>query len=242
MAEEFDSLVAQLRSFFSISFNEDGTLQGLDLGLTQLPIGLGPLPWPSATPPAGWLLCRGDAISRITYKSLFEVIGTTYGAGDGSTTFNLPDMQQKFPLGKAAAGTGATLGASGGAIDHTHSGGSHTHTISSDGTHIHNIPTSGTHTHDLAALTTSITNNSSIFNIEVLEDLDGGSFAATSVHEHYTSETTQTSDADGDHDHSGEVDADGLHDHGGATGASSGTTGAANPPFISLNFIILAGV
>ena len=49
--------------------------------------------------PIGWMLCDGSAISRTDYKSLFSVIGTTYGAGDGSTTFNLPDMRGRFPLG-----------------------------------------------------------------------------------------------------------------------------------------------
>lgn len=52
--------------------------------------------WPTATPPAGWLIEDGTAISRTTYADLFAVIGTTYGAGDGSTTFNLPD-----PRGRA---------------------------------------------------------------------------------------------------------------------------------------------
>jgi microcystin-dependent protein len=73
-----------------------------------------------ATAPSGWLLCNGSAVSRTTFAGLFAVIGTTYGAGDGSTTFNLPDLRQRFPLGKAAAGTGATLGSTGGSIDHVH--------------------------------------------------------------------------------------------------------------------------
>lgn len=49
--------------------------------------------------PAGWLLCQGQAVSRTRYPKLFEVIGTTYGSGDGSTTFNLPDMRGRSPLG-----------------------------------------------------------------------------------------------------------------------------------------------
>lgn len=74
-----------------------------------------------ASAPTGWQLCDGSAISRTTFAALFAAIGTTYGVGDGSTTFNVPDLRQRFPLGKAASGTGSTLGGTGGAIDHTHS-------------------------------------------------------------------------------------------------------------------------
>jgi microcystin-dependent protein len=59
-------------------------------------------------------------VSRSTYAALFAAIGIAYGAGNGTTTFNLPDLRQRFPLGKAASGTGATLGGTGGAIDHIH--------------------------------------------------------------------------------------------------------------------------
>ena len=45
----------------------------------------------STTPPNGWLLCEGQAVSRTTYSALYAAIGDTHGAGDGSTTFNLPD-------------------------------------------------------------------------------------------------------------------------------------------------------
>ena len=51
------------------------------------------------TPPAGWLKANGAAISRTTYSALFAAIGTTYGAGDGSTTFDLPDLRGEFPRG-----------------------------------------------------------------------------------------------------------------------------------------------
>jgi microcystin-dependent protein len=62
-----------------------------------------------ATAPPGWLRCNGAAVLRASYPSLFQTIGTQYGAGDGSTTFNLPNLQGKFPLG----GT-STRGATGG--------------------------------------------------------------------------------------------------------------------------------
>lgn len=57
------------------------------------------LPWPTATIPGGWLECDGSAVSRTTYAALFAEIGTTYGAGNGSTTFNLPDYRGYFLRG-----------------------------------------------------------------------------------------------------------------------------------------------
>jgi microcystin-dependent protein len=51
------------------------------------------------TAPAGWVKANGAALSRTTYAALFAAIGTTFGAGDGSTTFNLPDMRGEFPRG-----------------------------------------------------------------------------------------------------------------------------------------------
>lgn len=58
--------------------------------------------WGSNTPPKGCLLCDGAAYSRMEYSQLFNVIGTTYGAGDGSTTFNVPDMRGKVAAGRDA--------------------------------------------------------------------------------------------------------------------------------------------
>ncbi len=95
----------------------------------------GTIAYGGSSAPAGWLLCDGSAVSRTTYAVLFAIVGTTFGAGDGSTTFNLPDLRGRFPLGKATAGTGSVLGGTGGAIDHTHGAGSfagtdHSHSFS----------------------------------------------------------------------------------------------------------------
>lgn len=60
--------------------------------------------------PAGYLPCNGGAISRTTYADLFAVIGTTYGSGDGSTTFNLPNLTDKFIQGSDTAGTVKSAG------------------------------------------------------------------------------------------------------------------------------------
>ena len=67
------------------------------------------------TAPEGWLLCQGQALSRIEYKDLFAVIGTNFGSGDGSTTFNLPDLRGEFLRGAgnnshAYQGNGGTVG------------------------------------------------------------------------------------------------------------------------------------
>lgn len=77
----------------------------------------------------GYLICDGSAVSRTTYSALFTAISTRFGGGDGSTTFNVPDMRGKFPIGTASSGTGSTLGGSGGTIDHTHTGPSHQHNV-----------------------------------------------------------------------------------------------------------------
>lgn len=98
-----------------------------DPSVTAVPTG-GVIMYGAATAPTGFLLCDGSIVSRTTYATLFGVIGTTYGAGNGSTTFGLPNMVGRFPLGVASSGTGSTLGGTGGSIDHTHTGPSHTHT------------------------------------------------------------------------------------------------------------------
>lgn len=106
-----------------------------------------------ASAPPRWLLCTGGTVSRTTYAALFAAIGTTYGAGDGSTTFHLPDLRGRVVAGKDDMGgsaasrvtaavsgiNGATLGAAGGdqrAPQHTHTA---TSTVSDPG-----------HTHDIA--------------------------------------------------------------------------------------------
>ena len=74
----------------------------------------------AATAPSGWLLCRGQAVSRSTYNDLFSVIGTTYGSGNGSTTFNLPNLQGNVPVGlNSSDASFDSLGETGGEKTHT---------------------------------------------------------------------------------------------------------------------------
>lgn len=94
------------------------------------------LPFAASTAPSGWLNCDGAAISRTTYAALYAMLGNGYGAGDGSTTFNIPNLQGRFPLGQqgltyfmTTTGGAATVALSQAnlpAHDHGSAGG-HTH-------------------------------------------------------------------------------------------------------------------
>lgn len=91
----------------------------------QVPAGV--VEWfAAATPPSGYLECNGAAISRTTYAALFLVIGTTHGAGDGSTTFNIPDLRGEFIRG-LDNGRGVDAGRAIGSAQ-AHQMQSHTHT------------------------------------------------------------------------------------------------------------------
>lgn len=71
--------------------------------------------WATSTAPTGWLIADGSAISRSTYSALWGVLGTSYGAGDGTTTFNLPNLKGRFPVGRDATQVEFdTLGETGG--------------------------------------------------------------------------------------------------------------------------------
>ena len=106
------------------------------------------VPYAGTSAPTGWLFCYGQAVSRTTYVDLFTALGTTYGSGDGSTTFNLPDLRGRVIAGKDDMGgssanrltdqsgglNGDTLGDSGGSETHTLTTAqlaAHTHTVNS---------------------------------------------------------------------------------------------------------------
>lgn len=179
-----------------------------------------------ATPPAGWLLCYGQDVSRTAYAALFAAIGTAYGSGDGGTTFAMPDFRGRVGAGRddmggtaasrlTAAGsgiTGTTLGATGGAEAHTLTAAQipgHTHTASTN--------TVADHTH------TSITGTGSVSNVT---NTAGGSATCGAANA------------------SGNTGAAGSHAHTVTVNANTGG-GGAHPnaqPTIIINKIIYAGV
>lgn len=121
-----------------------------------------------ATAPTGYLLCDASAISRTTYAALFAVIGTTFGVGDGSTTFNVPDMRGRIPVGVGtgtgggAAGTGLPTG--GAALTARARGawtGAETHTLTTA-----EMPA---HTHQYTYMETAVNGNDNL-NIPALEN------------------------------------------------------------------------
>lgn len=147
------SLLTYMNTNLSItsSMIADGTIQEADLADGSVSLAkLAPdaqgvpagalMAWSTNSAPNGWLMCYGQNVSRTTYSSLFAAIGTTYGAGDGATTFTLPDLRGRVIAGKddmggAAAGRmtdyGTGLGATGGS-EHvtltTNEMPAHTHT------------------------------------------------------------------------------------------------------------------
>lgn len=140
--------VADLATRLAVLLDTDGTLllsgfKGLtiDRGLlassstamavmNHTPIGI-ISPYGGASAPTNWLLCDGSAVNRTTYAKLFTAISTAYGTGDGSTTFNLPDLRGRTPIGVDGAANRITSASTNGANADTLGGvgGAETHTL-----------------------------------------------------------------------------------------------------------------
>ena len=88
-----DALWAKIKAYVADHGSGSSEGSGAVIGAIQM--------YGGATAPTGWLLCDGSAVSRTTYSKLFEVLGTAYGEGDGSTTFNVPNFSGRFPIGSA---------------------------------------------------------------------------------------------------------------------------------------------
>ncbi len=114
------------------------------------------VPWSSASVPSGFLECNGQTVSRSTYAALFAIVGTTYGAGDGSSTFGLPDLQDNVAVGKSnnkalastggantVASTGNVGGSTANATLSSAQLASHNHTINKIGAPNNDNPPNG---------------------------------------------------------------------------------------------------
>ncbi len=216
-------------------------------GVEAIPAPDPPAPTPSPIPtggifmyggtsaPSGYLMVDGALVSRTTYAALYAVIGTTFGAGDGMTTFGLPDMRQRFPLGKATSGTGSTLGETGGLIDHTHTGPSHTHfTEVGPIAHTHSIAASS-HTHTVAAPRGGWSPTSNAPSVSGRIVLGDGAATFTQP----TADVTVTSGTPSDSQLiTGSTDPTGGGVSVTSSASGTGATGSANPSFQSVNFLI----
>ena len=208
----------------------------------QVPAGLGPLPWAGPTAPPGWFICNGTAVSRTTYSALFASIGTTYGVGDGSTTFNLPDTRGRFVLGRNDSGSGTNrvnrtqaqnlAGISGQEnyqLQLTHMPShSHSGTIAASGTHIHGGATTssdGAHTHATSPPVPTV--------------LEPGSGSVTSGGGG-TQQAALSIVSDGLHSHTVTVPTNSSsHTHPVTIGFTAANTAHENtPPFLTTNYII----
>ena len=258
--DEFQHLVAQFSGLWRVEHLEDGSHRTEIRELAFKPVGEISF-WLNATAPQGHLILDGSQVNRLTYQELFNLWSTTYGVGDGSTTFNLPDFRGKFPLGKAASGTGSTLGGSGGAIDHTHTMGAHTHDAGTlaGPSHTHTGPshthTGPSHSHGAGTYETpshshgGVTDDNGAWNAN---GESGSNYAANNVNHTHTinSQGTMSISGTSSSGGTGATGADGTGATGasgtgavtGSTGSASGTSGTANPPFLAGHWIVYTGV
>jgi microcystin-dependent protein len=180
----------------------------------------------AASAPTGYLLCDGTAVSRVTYAALFTAISTTYGPGNGTTTFNLPNLKGKVPVGlDSADATFDALGDTGGAKTHTLTSSempSHTHT-----------QTAHTHTQNAHTHTQNAHNHRMSDNITLVAANAGGTVGA--VNTAGTGEAPFTDNATATNQN-----ATATNQNTTAVNANTGGGTAHNnlQPYLTLNFII----
>lgn len=200
--------------------------------------------WPLATPPVGFLVCNGASLLRASYPDLFAVLGTTFGAADG-THFTLPNLTDRMILGVGAK----ALAATGGGLGHSHTGPSHSHSHSHAGlAHTHTGPShqhsENAHQHELpfqipTGGSTAIrgtrglfgTGNAHAWGYEITGAVVSG---ANNAAEMSQSLAAPNADAAG----TGATGSTGPTTDTDATAGGTGATGTADPPYLALYYVI----
>ena len=183
------------------------------------------LEYGGSTAPDGFLLCNGAAVSRTTYSALFAALGTAYGAGDGSTTFNVPNKIDRVGVG---AGSSYARGATGGAASATtSSAGSHNHTGAVTGTAI-STAQMPSHTHGVNDPGHSHSYNQPAV---IAGFVDGGSGAVSQI----AGGTTGASGTGISINYEGSNQA---HDHGIYTDGTHSHSVSTIQPYLASNYII----
>ena len=195
------------------------------------------MPFAGSVAPNGWLLCDGSAVSRSEYADLFTAIGTTYGAGDGSTTFNVPDLAGRVVIGVS---DNHALGSTGGEA-------SHTLTESELPAHVHEVP-SHSHDNDITATTPELSHTVTqpVFKYNRPNSKNTRTEYGVA---HYSSVNTATATrstnaAVADHAAADCVVSGGLGDCNVNETSSVGSGGAHNnmQPYVVTNYIICTGL
>lgn len=230
--------------------------QNSKISYQSVPIG-STIPFAGSTAPCGWLPCYGQEVSRMSYPHLFEVIGITYGAGDGFSTFNVPNLRDRFVLGvgnnalgtRAGSPTATPMGTVEDHILTVDEMPAHTHVIEvQTQAHSHNF-TPIPHTHRL-----SMDPHTHVGTADVVSGAAGTDGVAGAVSGLTTSvdiniaETTSTGliqsmSADGTVEEATQRVAATAQNTGGDQGHNhvfTGTEMRIIPPFLALNYIIRA--
>lgn len=204
-----------------------------------------------AAAPINWALSTGQTVSRTTYSDLFALIGTTYGSGDGSTTFNLPDFRNRFPAGLGSATWSDARGETGGSKDAI--AVTHTHAIDHD--HASASTSSDTHSHSANHNHTATTGAAGVHshNVNTRDNMSaGGSTGDPMISNSTGTASLRETSSQPSHTHTVTVDTKSFstgtdaHTHTldlpsfAGTSGSGGSSGTDKnlPPYITINFII----
>jgi microcystin-dependent protein len=219
----------------------------------NLPAGV-ILPFAGGVIPSNCLHCNGQAIVRADYELLFQAIGTTWGVGNGTSTFNIPDLRDRALYGAGnvvgfAATDGRAAGSRGGPFHHHPFSG----TTDNAGYHGHGMDGAGWHSHSVSGGTDGAGNHSHLTRDDgTPTGAQGGSPTGASGTARYTVQDPRYyTNSDGSHSHgiSGSTSGDGDHSHGvhgeGEHGHNfSGDTAGGyddKPSYAGINYIIATG-